>query len=82
MVDYISRVGGYLQDSEAISDCKYCKIKETNVFLAGISSDCGDRWRSFGIVWAFIVFDIVAAGFVLVDENAQGEEEGLIRRKA
>lgn len=61
MADYISRAGGYLLDSNATSDCSYCKIKSTNVFLAGVSSDYGDRWRNFGIMWVYIVFNIVAA---------------------
>lgn len=61
MADYISRAGGYLFDPKATNDCSYCKIKDTNVFLSGISSDYGNRWRNFGIVWAFIAFNIVAA---------------------
>ncbi|CZR67657.1 probable ABC1 transport protein [Phialocephala subalpina] len=61
MAEYIERAGGYLMDPEAMSDCSYCKIKDTNVFLAGVSSEYGDRWRDFGIVWAFIAFNILAA---------------------
>jgi ATP-binding cassette subfamily G (WHITE) protein 2 (PDR) len=61
MADYISRAGGYLLDPKATSDCSYCKIKDTNVFLEGISSEYKDRWRNFAIMWAFIVFNIVAA---------------------
>ncbi|RDL37481.1 putative ABC1 transport protein [Venustampulla echinocandica] len=61
MADYISRVGGYLLDPEATSNCSYCKIKETNAYLAGISSHYEDRWRNFSIIWAYIAFNIVAA---------------------
>ncbi|KUJ24542.1 uncharacterized protein LY89DRAFT_776636 [Mollisia scopiformis] len=61
MADYISRAGGYLLNPEAMIDCSYCKIKETNQFLSAIGSDYGDRWRNFGIMWAFILFNIVAA---------------------
>ncbi|KAF2452837.1 ABC-2 type transporter-domain-containing protein [Lineolata rhizophorae] len=61
LADYISRAGGYLLDPEATSNCSYCKMKDTNVFLSGISSDYGTRWRNFGIMWAYIVFNIVAA---------------------
>lgn len=61
MADYISRMGGYLLDPQASSTCSYCKIKDTNVYLSGISSEYKDRWRNFGILWVFIAFNIVAA---------------------
>ncbi|KAJ9143354.1 ABC transporter CDR4 [Pleurostoma richardsiae] len=61
MADYMARAGGYLREPEATVDCQYCKVKDTNVFLKGIGSDYNDRWRNFGIMWAFIVFNIVAA---------------------
>ncbi|KAJ3536716.1 hypothetical protein NM208_g6606 [Fusarium decemcellulare] len=61
MTDYISRMGGYLLDSKAKSDCRYCKMKDTNTYLAGISSHYEDRWRNFGIGWVYIVFNIMAA---------------------
>ncbi|KAI0172929.1 ATP-binding cassette transporter [Hypoxylon sp. FL1284] len=61
MGDYISRFGGYLLDSNATDDCSYCKIKSTNVFLSAVSAEYEDRWRNFGIIWAFIAFNIVAA---------------------
>ncbi|KAG9236026.1 ABC-2 type transporter-domain-containing protein [Amylocarpus encephaloides] len=61
MAEYISRAGGYLLDPGAVNDCSYCKIKETNVFLARINANYSDRWRNFGILWVFIAFNIVAA---------------------
>jgi ABC-type multidrug transport system permease subunit len=61
MADYISRAGGYLRDPTATKVRSYCKIKDTNVFLSGISSNYGDRWRNFGVIWAFIIFNVVAA---------------------
>lgn len=61
MADYITRAGGYLLDPSTTSDCKFCKIKETNVYLAGISSHYEDRWRNFGLMWVYIAFNIAAA---------------------
>ncbi|KAI1074638.1 ATP-binding cassette transporter [Whalleya microplaca] len=61
MADYISRVGGYLLDSNEMNDCNYCTIKDTNVYLAAIHSGYDIRWRNFGIIWAYIVFNISAA---------------------
>lgn len=61
MADYISRAGGYLLDSDATVKCKFCKIKETNVYLAGINSYYDDRWRNFGLMWVYVAFNIAAA---------------------
>lgn len=61
MADYISLAGGYLQDPNATTDCTYCQIAETNVFLSAVSSHYSDRWRNFGIMWVFIFFNIFGA---------------------
>ncbi|KAK3347296.1 ATP-binding cassette transporter [Lasiosphaeria hispida] len=61
MAEHIATVGGYLLDPDVTSDCSYCKIKDTNVFLAAVGSDYGHRWRNFGIIWVYIAFNIVAA---------------------
>ncbi|KAI8680381.1 ZEB2-regulated ABC transporter 1 [Fusarium keratoplasticum] len=61
MAKYMSTMGGYLLDPDAMSDCKYCKMKETNTYLAAISSHYDDRWRNFGIGWTYIVFNVIAA---------------------
>jgi ATP-binding cassette subfamily G (WHITE) protein 2 (PDR) len=61
MAEYIGRRGGYVLDPEEMGMCSYCKIKDTNVFLAAISSEYDTRWRNFGLIWVYIVFNIVAA---------------------
>ncbi|KAK5064561.1 hypothetical protein LTR84_000394 [Exophiala bonariae] len=61
MADYIAQVGGYVMDPGSTSTCSYCAIKDTNVFLASISAHYEDRWRNFGILWAFILFNIFGA---------------------
>ncbi|EFR04875.1 ATP-binding cassette transporter [Nannizzia gypsea CBS 118893] len=61
MADYISRLGGYLLDPDTVDTCQYCKIKDTNIFLEHVSSSYDTRWRNFGIIWVYIVFNIVAA---------------------
>ncbi|KAA8651385.1 ABC drug exporter AbcA [Aspergillus tanneri] len=61
MESYMSNMGGYLEDEMATSGCSFCPIKETNVFLSGISSSYSDIWRNFGLMWVFIVFNIFAA---------------------
>ncbi|KAK7747504.1 Multidrug resistance protein [Cytospora paraplurivora] len=61
MGNYIAVSGGYLTNADATSDCTYCSISDTNVFLAEVSTNYDDRWRNFGILWAFIIFNIFAS---------------------
>lgn len=60
---YIRDYGGYLtlESIDSISECVYCTGNDTNIFLNSISSDYSDRWRNWGIVWVYVVFNVVAA---------------------
>ncbi|KAL2262783.1 hypothetical protein VTK26DRAFT_77 [Humicola hyalothermophila] len=58
---YISSVGGYLKDELETKTCEFCAVSDTNTFLASVNSDYADRWRNFGILFAYIVFNIFAA---------------------
>jgi ABC-type multidrug transport system permease subunit len=61
MSTYMSTAGGQLLNPAATSDCSFCAIESTNQFLASISSSYDLRWRNFGILWAFIVFNAAMA---------------------
>ncbi len=61
---FVAQKGGYLADANATSQCEYCSIADTNVFLKGISSNFDHRWRDFGIGMVFIVFNIAASLFL------------------
>ena len=54
------QAGGYLLDSQA-TECAFCRIDKTNTFLAGIGAEYSQRWRNYGILWAFVIFNIAAA---------------------
>lgn len=61
MTEHISAAGGYLLESDTTSNCQYCNVKETNVYLAGIHADYDTRWRNFGIMWSYVAFNVAAA---------------------
>ncbi|KAF2166767.1 hypothetical protein M409DRAFT_66350 [Zasmidium cellare ATCC 36951] len=63
MGEYIDSVGGYLANNESTSNCQYCTYGNSNTFLTSVSISYDDRWRNFGILWAFIIFNICAAVF-------------------
>ncbi|KAK5654333.1 hypothetical protein OQA88_7511 [Cercophora sp. LCS_1] len=58
---YMSQAGGYLVDKLNTVQCEYCPVANTDVFLAGAKAEYADRWRNFGIMWVFIIFNIFAA---------------------
>lgn len=63
MKDYITTLGkgGYLQDPNATDECNFRTLDSTNQFLSLLSSNYAHRWRNFGIMWAFIIFNAFAA---------------------
>ncbi|KAK1634653.1 P-loop containing nucleoside triphosphate hydrolase protein [Colletotrichum phormii] len=67
MSDYISAAGGYLSNPDAVNgaeECQYCAVSDTNTFLKGINVDFDHRWRNFGLMWAYCIFNIVVAALV------------------
>ncbi|KAJ4260011.1 Multidrug resistance protein [Fusarium falciforme] len=60
---YLSDVGGYVTNPQAGNGgaCEYCTISDTNTFLEGMSMSFDHRWRNFGIMWGYCIFNIAAA---------------------
>lgn len=58
--DYLSQAGGYLDDPNS-TDCRYCSMTDTNGFLSSINVSFDNRWRDFGFMWAYCVFNIGVA---------------------
>ncbi|MCJ1461610.1 hypothetical protein MMC07_000207 [Pseudocyphellaria aurata] len=66
MADYFQRVDGYLQQGteNSTTDCSVCLSSNTDTVLASLSGYYSHRWRNFGILWAFIGFNVCAAIFL------------------
>ncbi|KAJ5024425.1 hypothetical protein J3E73DRAFT_236676 [Bipolaris maydis] len=58
---FAARAGGVIQNPDATADCRYCSLKTTDQFLAGSKIFYSERWRNFGIVFAFIAFNAFMA---------------------
>ncbi|KAF5975090.1 ABC transporter CDR4 [Fusarium coicis] len=58
---FVQAVGGALSNPDSDQTCLYCPIASTDAYLGTLSIRYSERWRNFGLVWAFIVFDVVAA---------------------
>lgn len=61
MAPYISAVGGSLLNPNALENCQYCRVSETNTFLSNFDISFSNVWRNWGILWAFIIFNAVGA---------------------
>lgn len=58
---YASASGGVVQNAGATSNCQFCSLSNADQFLAGSSIYYGERWRNFGIIFAFIIFNVFIA---------------------
>ncbi|KAK9855241.1 hypothetical protein MYU51_002589 [Penicillium brevicompactum] len=61
---YVHALHGKLINPEASTECKVCPISSTDQFLALLNMDYSDHQRNIGILFAFVVFNIVAAVFL------------------
>ncbi|KAF9890970.1 hypothetical protein FE257_005227 [Aspergillus nanangensis] len=61
MQQYMSVAPGYLENPNATDSCNYCSISTADQYLGSVHMEWDQRWRNFGIFWAYIVFDIAAA---------------------
>lgn len=60
---YKAFAGGYVENGNATTDCTYCAMGDTNVFLGALHAEYDKVWRNFGILWAYVIFNIAAALF-------------------
>jgi ABC-type multidrug transport system permease subunit len=58
---YATLAGGQVLNKDATSSCEYCSLQVADQFTAQSEIYYSDRWRNFGIVWAFIIFNIFMA---------------------
>ena len=58
---YATAAGGAIQNPDATSACQYCSLTNADQFLAGSSIYYGERWRNFGLIFVFIIFNVFIA---------------------
>lgn len=61
LADYLRTAPGTLQNPNDTSNCRYCSLRTSDQLLAGSNVTYGTRWRDFGIVWAYVFFNIFVA---------------------
>jgi ABC-type multidrug transport system permease subunit len=59
LAGYISHMGGYLTNSDAASDCRFCSSRTTDEWMGPtFNIFYRHHWRNFGIFCAYIVFNV------------------------
>ncbi|KAK5138566.1 hypothetical protein LTR08_000154 [Meristemomyces frigidus] len=61
LAPYLIDAPGTLQNPDAMSQCRYCALSNADQFLAGSGIAWSERWRNFGLMWAYICFNIFGA---------------------
>lgn len=61
MEPYIQIAGGRVYNPNSTDVCDFCPLATTDIFLATTSSSYDNRWRSYGLMWIYIVFNLFAA---------------------
>lgn len=61
---WISEAGGQLINPTSTTECQYCALDSTNTFLSQFQIYYSNRWRDFGLLWAYICFNVAAAIFL------------------
>ncbi|KAJ5538316.1 CDR ABC transporter [Penicillium frequentans] len=59
--DYATAAGGQVINKAATSSCEYCSVTVADQYVAQSGIYYSQRWRNYGIVWAYIVFNIFIA---------------------
>ncbi|KAJ5180646.1 hypothetical protein N7492_003856 [Penicillium capsulatum] len=55
---YVTAAGGQLYNAGATSNCEYCQLTKADQYLAASNIFYSERWRNFGLGWAYIGFNI------------------------
>jgi len=59
MQNFVALAGGYLNNPESTSACEFCSVRTTDQFLeSGFNIFYRFHWRNFGIMIAFVMFNV------------------------
>ncbi|KAL2703108.1 hypothetical protein AAEP93_007406 [Penicillium crustosum] len=58
---FLRTAAGEVYNEAATEQCQYCSMRTADQYLAGRAIYWSDRWRNFGIFWAYIIFNIFVA---------------------
>ncbi|KAH7165897.1 ABC-2 type transporter-domain-containing protein [Dactylonectria macrodidyma] len=57
---FMQAAGGALQDPSSTDQCMFCAVAQTDAYLQTVGIEYGDRWRNWGLIWVYIIFNCFA----------------------
>ncbi|WAO94325.1 Hypothetical protein NCS54_01190400 [Fusarium falciforme] len=58
---FVQMAGGTLQNPQANDTCLFCPVASTDTYLATVDIHYSERWRNFGLIWIYVIFNVFAA---------------------
>lgn len=58
---FATAAGGQITNPNDTANCAYCPLTTTDQYLNSVAISYSTRWRDYGIVFAYIFFNIFAA---------------------
>lgn len=58
LAPYLQAAPGQLYNPTATNNCEYCQLSLADQYLSPRGISWSLRWRNFGLVWAYVVFDL------------------------
>lgn len=80
MAPYMEQAGGRLVDGGG-DLCQFCPMASTNDYLNTVEIYYSDRWRNFGLQFAYIAFNIIAAVGIYWLARVPKSGGGLFKRR-
>ncbi|ORX63783.1 hypothetical protein K493DRAFT_368964 [Basidiobolus meristosporus CBS 931.73] len=62
---FLKMASGYLKDPNATDMCSYCQYRVGEDFYRNLAWDFSHRWRNFGILCLFTVFNLCAVVYFI-----------------
>ncbi|KAK9767895.1 ATP-binding cassette transporter snq2 [Basidiobolus ranarum] len=63
--DFLTSAAGYLNNPNAATSCEYCPMSVGDNFYDPLGWNYSHRWRNFGFMCMFWVFNIVVTGIII-----------------
>lgn len=57
---FMQTAGGAVYNPTDTQACEFCPLADTNAFLASVASSFDQRWRNYGIICAYVLFNVAA----------------------
>jgi ATP-binding cassette subfamily G (WHITE) protein 2 (PDR) len=64
LAPYLTQAPGTLNNPDAVNDCSYCALSVADQYLNGSNIYWSERWRNWGLMWAYVIFNIAVATFL------------------